>query len=298
MKKFFAFVAAALVAFSFTSCDPNSPESNGFKITVSNIAATTASVAVEPTDAEATYYWGVAESAELAKLSDDSLKSQVIAMINYYIEAYAALGSELTYDDFLSKGNDAYDYEGLTPNTEYTVYAFKLDANGVAKGNVAKKAFKSLEVVVSETVALDLVGEYSYYADYGVLQIIGEDAAKGLELGLALYAAQPSGSFTLDDCYEDGYYYWNYIYNTATEDIAEFLELSVNGTLGNDGIYTFSGYAIAETGVKYTFANVQATEYVEEGDEEGEGDGEVAAPKRARAHKAAPAFNKHMMLKK
>ena len=71
MKKFFAFVAVALVAFSFASCNGNNPSANAYKITVSNITAKSATITVVPADTTTSYYWDIIASSAAAKMTDE-----------------------------------------------------------------------------------------------------------------------------------------------------------------------------------------------------------------------------------
>ena len=153
MKKYFAFVAAALVAFGFAACNPkggNEPtaDSKDFKIEVSDIAAKKATVTVTPTDAEGTYYWNVFEAAAVAGKPNDTIFALVKELMDYTIEMYKTYYSEdLTYADFVDKGVVEYTFENLTPGTDYVVLAMKLDPKtGIGYDGIAKKDFKTASV--------------------------------------------------------------------------------------------------------------------------------------------------------
>ncbi len=145
MKKFFAFVAAALVAFSFASCNGNNPSANAYKITVSNITAKSATITVVPADTTTTYYWDIIASSEAAKMTDEQVGAYLKEYLEEAVAYYKQYGYEATIADFLVKGEDSYDYTKLESNTEYTVVAVALDETGASHGAVARQNFKTLE---------------------------------------------------------------------------------------------------------------------------------------------------------
>ena len=158
MKKFFLFMAAALVTFSLASCDKKDKEKDeptpevkaAFTISVSDITAKTAHIEVTPAkETTGTYYWDVVDAAEAAELTDDAKVAAYFKdYFDYVIEYYGNYGYELTYADLLldaADGADAYDYESLDPNTKYVVIAISLDANIGAAGQAVRQDFKTLE---------------------------------------------------------------------------------------------------------------------------------------------------------
>lgn len=145
MKKFFAFVAVALVAFGFASCNGNNPSANAYKITVSNITAKSATITVVPADTTTTYYWDIMASSEAAKMTDEQVGAYLKEYLEEAVEYYKQYGVDATIADFLIKGEDSYDYTKLESNTEYTVVAVALDETGASHGAVARQNFKTLE---------------------------------------------------------------------------------------------------------------------------------------------------------
>ena len=158
MKKFFLFMAAALVTFSLASCDkkdkekeePTPVETSAFSIAVSDVTAKTAHVEVTPAkETTGTYYWDIMDAADAAELTDDAKVAAYFKdYFDYVIEYYGNLGRELTYADLLldaADGVDAYDYTGLEPNTDYVVIAISLDANIAAAGTAVRANFKTVE---------------------------------------------------------------------------------------------------------------------------------------------------------
>ena len=280
MKKFFAFVAAALVAFSFTACNGNSAESKAFKIEVSNISGTKASVAVTPVDAEAAYYWNVVEAEALVGLNNDSIYLSIKENMDAYIEMYAYYGYDLTYADFLDKGASNYDFTGLNPETDYVVIAFKADeATGMGFGGVARKEFKT-GVVEQSNLTFDVqVGESSI----AISPSNEEDSWDYYLLTAEDFATEwNSDKDELAAAYFD--YYGDYYagpgeYELGFQDIVDAFEQAGDYVLllwGVDGVINTEIF-------KFEF-NIPDTFVPASGEEGGE---ELAAPKKLGAKKLA-----------
>ena len=263
------------------------PADMTFQIAASDVTFSSADVAITPSNNEAYYYWNLFEAEEIAEVSDADLCAAMKENIEETIELYELFGYDLSFEDFLSKGPDAHSFTGLSSQTTYTVVAVAMGTLGTTNGAVAKYNFTTPKVEATDSLTLDLVSDYKFYDEYSVLQIVGEDSIQGLELGLAFETATPNGTFTQSDFYDDGYYYWNYIYDPETDDIYELLEANVTGAVNGD-FYVYSGYGLAENGIKYIFTDVKATEYVEQE--------EADAPAKKLARKApAKKVGKHFM---
>ena len=293
MKKIFSILAVALVAFSFASCDKkNDPDAPGsFTITVSAITSNSATVAIEPSNANAAYFWNVFSTEAV------NYYGGADSLLALYIEYYKEEG--YTYADLvkglliIEAGKDSYDYTGLDPETDYTVIACYIDTTLQLKGKATTKAFKTSEFVVTGSETLNLAeAEYAweYYTDYslGLLQVYAYDQAKDMEFGMAVYTGQtPNGTFTVEDIYEPyvdyGYTnYYNYLYSENSALDLSFVEMNVTGALNADGTYTFGGDVVASNGIKYAFSNVVATEFQDE-----EGGDVAAAPAKKAVSKVA-----------
>lgn len=153
MKKILSlFAIMAVLAMGFASCDPQ--DSKDFKITVSNVTESTANVLVEPADTTAMYYLGVYESEDVVALSDDSIASIIDMEFNYYLELFAMMGYEVTLEELLPEllftGKLEDQITKLTPATDYTVIAAKMDAQGNVLGKMARKNFTTLEAVMGQ----------------------------------------------------------------------------------------------------------------------------------------------------
>lgn len=284
MKKFFAFVAAALVAFSFTACNENNPtpgKGGKFAILVENVTATTADVTVTPSDTSAYYYWSVFY-AESVKEFGDSLG---ISLAENLKAEYGSYDWDLVASYLLTKGEENYSFSGLPSETDLAVVAIYLDSTYNVLGEVGVKEFTTPKMEIAETVALNFTSaelDLSYYQEYGIVGLSGE-AQDGYDLELFFYADNVNGTFTENDFYSDGYYVYNYVeWGSGDEDWTPLAKMNLVGALNGEGTeYAFSGSVVGENAVEYTF-NATATIAAEEE--------EPTAPKRAakkEAHKVA-----------
>lgn len=284
MKKFFAFVAAALVAFSFTACNENNPtpgKGGKFAILVENVTATTADVTVTPSDTSAYYYWSVFY-AESVKEFGDSLG---ISLAENLKAEYGSYDWDLVASYLLTKGEENYSFSGLPSETDLAVVAIYLDSTYNVLGEVGVKEFTTPKMEIAETVALDFASaelDLTYYEAYGIVGLSGE-AQDGYDLELFFYADELNGTFTENDFYSDGQYVYNYVeWGSGDEDWTPLAKMNLVGALNGEATeYTFSGSVVGENAVEYTF-NATATIAAEEE--------EATAPKRAakkEAHKVA-----------
>ena len=153
MKKILSlFAIMAVLAMGFASCDGQ--DSKDFKITVSNVTESKADLLVEPADTTAMYYLNVYKSEDVVALSDDSIASIIDMEFNYYLELFAMMGYEITLEELLPEllftGKLEDQITKLTPATDYTVIAAKMDAQGNVLGKMARKNFTTLEAVMGQ----------------------------------------------------------------------------------------------------------------------------------------------------
>jgi len=224
MKKYFAYVAVALVAFGFASCkggENNEPENELYKIEISDITTKGATITVTPADS-ATYYWDVIEAAEAAKMTDEEVGAYLVDYLQEAVDYYKDYGYDFTIEDFLVTGEDSYEYTKLESNTEFTVVAIAIDANG-AHGKASRKNFKTLELT-EDPVPADMTFQIE---------------VDGITFTGASVSVTPS--------INDAYYYWN-VFKTA--DIAgmndtELCELIKENVDYIIDYYTYYGYDVS-----------------------------------------------------
>ena len=222
MKKFFAFVAAALVAFSFTSCDDKNPSSDPtkltFKIEVSNIEAQSATITVTPSIDTVAYYWAYASQAVLDYYQMTAAEYCADDLEYYMGQGYGY--ADLAEAGLIVKGKDTYEAK-VDPETKYYVYACAVDQDLKILSEVTVADFTTPEFEVSGEEALALDGAlyaYEFDEEYneGFLQLYAEIPAKDAALSFVLIVPQANGTFTEADMYEPyaAYGYNNY-YNSS-----------------------------------------------------------------------------------
>ncbi|MBO4518453.1 MAG: hypothetical protein J5704_00270 [Paludibacteraceae bacterium] len=295
MKKLFSILAAALVAFSFASCEGQggngggTVESNGFKISVDSITATSAFVAVEPLDTNATYYWNVISAEELAGLNDDSIIIYTQALVEFIIAYYSDYG--FTWADLLDKGASSYTFTGLTPKTDYYVVAIYFDEEGKAtEGKVGKKLFTTPELSVAGEVDFGTLpyGDFEDYRDYdGSFMAYGYSDT--VEIGLNIYADEFAGNYTEEDLELYYSYVWTASMGASEVAIVKAELVGTENTANEEA--TIAGWALCENGIKYKFAFTYPTVESEEEEESA-----AAAPKKVKAAKKNITFKKHNVI--
>jgi hypothetical protein len=206
MKKFFSIVAAAVIALSFASCNPNEGgvQSKSLKIVVSDVTFSTANVAITPVDEDAYYYFAYGEAENLKGKNVDSLLTQfntifasllsqgaTVKQINQAV--YQSLGYYVFY-----QGEIKAPITKLTPNTEYAAYGFVVEiANQklVAKDGWSVVYFKTPEKKEGDVEPLaydankDFIKDFdeyeldgSYVAQYGIAYAYAEQGNAYIEL--------------------------------------------------------------------------------------------------------------------
>lgn len=250
MKKILSlFAIMAVLAMGFASCEDK--DSKDFKITVSNVTESKADLLVEPADTTAMYYLNVYKSEDVVALSDDSIASIIDAEFNYYLELFAMMGYEMTLEELLPEllftGKLEDQITGLTPATDYTVIAAKMDAQGNVLGKMARKNFTTLEAVMGQlTFTFENTGS-------SVIVIPSNDYEPW---DYSLLTAEEYAEFNNDKnvAAEDSYAYYGTEYASpgaaelSFEDIATYI-----GT----GDMVLLAYACDETGITSEVAEYQ-----------------------------------------
>lgn len=296
MKKIFSILAAAVIAFSFSSCENgNSVVMNGFKINVDSITSTSAFTHVESSDT-ATYFSVSLYAAEaLKQYSADTLAADGLEEIKMFMD-YGFTLEELVDYGVVGLGTAEYSWSELPVNTEIAVVAFQIlenESGELSVGKIATLIFRTKPITPKETIALDsLAGTAVLYPEDGSndFQILVSNSTYEVSITLTEIASA-EGSFTEKDFYDDGYYYYNYVeWGSDDNDWTPMATLSIRGSLNaNKDKYTFSGSAIGKNEVKYTFDNVTVDYAVY--------DGTNGAPAKAPARKAAKKINTNKEIK-
>ena len=272
MKKIFNFMLAML-AVCGVACTPNNGDGTGdnnggndngngngngdtalsFVIKVTNITSNGAVVSVTPST-DATYYFDVFEKDYLDGYdSEEQFIVDYVADIKAYIDEENAMGANLFFGNFVSRGNDSYTYGGdvvLEPNTEYYAFAFGLSESGEITSGLTKKPFKTMEEVQGDKEFNNL--SYGYFTNYGDYYGVGAtnwyidiypeegDDILILEVQTSLDADDFTGNYPLASTFEAGTSVAGFI------DAEGYICGSYWCTLDNS--YNISNYALCNTG--------------------------------------------------
>ena len=193
MKKILSIFAVAAVVLGMASCNSNDPESKTkrFNIEVSNIAATTADLAVTPKDEQMSYAAGFITYNQFRNMEQEGLK-------NMFKDAYASTGKSESKLSF------------LLPDTKYTVLACEMAENGEAIGDIEYYTFKTANVeakmaeFVEDGASLPFEGEVGTIQNQFLMtEIIGTytfpDSETRITLDIVVWGDKKTGSFTSDD---------------------------------------------------------------------------------------------------
>ena len=274
MKKVLSILLATAIAFTFASCNGGGNkevQGSDFKITVSDITATTAQIEIVPADTAATYYYDIyfADQFTKADLNIDSIAQISNEAIEYYMEMDEY---EYDFEDYLSigkvSGKNGF-LEGLTPETEFLVYAHKMDKDGKASGELSYVFFKTPKF--TSIIGKKNVDMFGFYYDY-----IDEDGTYGLEAydSTETYALFYSAEVKkLDETLTmksfNGAY--SYIFFFANEDMYSIYDANLKAEYNEEeDQLKLNGTFVASDSIEYT-VSILAQE--EEGDE--------LAPKKA-----------------
>ena len=279
MKKVLSILLAITIAFTFTSCNGGGNkevQGSDFKITVSNITATTAQIEIVPADTTALYFYDIyfADQFTKADLNIDTIAQISNDAIEYYMEMDEY---EYDFEEYLSigkiSGKNGF-LEGLTPETEFLVYAHKMDRDGKASGELSYVFFKTPKF--TSIIGKKNVDMFGYYYDY-----IDEEGTYGLEAydSTETYALFYSAEVKkLDETLTmqsfNGSY--SYIFFFANEDMYSIYDANLKAEYNEEkDQLKLNGTIVASDSIEYT-VSILAQE--DEGDEGGEGD--ELAPKK------------------
>lgn len=153
MKKLFGLLIAAVMAFGMVACSSEKAgdsdvTSNEFKISVFDVTATTASVAILPTDTTRTYFMVIDRAKNILKMDYDT-----------YATTVGTTSSSTLATGFFTASNLAFD-----ANTEYAVCVFYVDRSGAHSKKPTIAYFKTKKVEPIETMKLKSTD--AEYLDY------------------------------------------------------------------------------------------------------------------------------------
>ncbi len=138
-------------------------------IAVENIQYTTADISFTPSDQSQEYVYALFEAGELEYYFGDSQTDQMAGIIEYYVY-YDAI------EYFVLTGTQGGTFEGFTPSTSYSLYAFAINSSYTASSSDLFKA----DFTMAEAVATD---EYNaWLGTWTMTSTSAEVAGKSLSL--------------------------------------------------------------------------------------------------------------------
>lgn len=257
MKKFFAFVAAALVAFSFTSCDKNEPSPEkkvSFQIEVSDITTNSANVVITPSDTAVYFGVGIYEASAVEKYTEEALAEHGIEEAAYYY-AYGVPLETLAEYNYVFKGAFASPLTSLPQNKELAILVYEIveNENGLEVGVINTKIFKTEEAEASEAT-YELTGVMKdWRAKDGDLYIKAAPADSSIVFYVDIYTSEYNGTFHLGDetsavPYLDNYY----TYIAIGKDFVDLEDAELVGTINEAGdAYTVAGDLVGNNACTY-----------------------------------------------
>ena len=141
MKKVFLLLAAVGLAFASCTPDGGGDKTGGnegageFTIEVSEITPTSAHIKVTAKEATRTFYANLLPKADFASFDLNERYAELVEVVE---------AGQYTWEQLLSVGADEWTTSRVTPDKEFVVYAFGVDANGnLTSTAVSYKSFKT-----------------------------------------------------------------------------------------------------------------------------------------------------------
>lgn len=247
MKKFFAFVAAALVAFSFASCNKGGGKDASIKINITENVKFDDYVATEG-------WWQVMAQDEnyYVTLSNGN---EITAIAGTY--QVADLDPDFSYITVLATEEQVAFTEGFITVTVEDG-GKKVTVIGTLTGedeNVYELNIVYIQPEVKKTVNVNIAAGslYEGYGEYGLWAVYGQDEATYVQL--ALWAEDElQGDFTDADL--DNKYLGSYVYDLATEKSADVYTAAISIVPSNDNTIAITADLLCYNNTLYKVAMI------------------------------------------
>ena len=189
--KFLSLTAiAAMLAFAFVSCEtpnvdepnteePVKPESGkpvvmeDFTVTLTSLHSGDVFLTIEPEDKEMTYWYQLQVKEDMPETDEEILASD-IEYLQYIADYYGTPLGQLLADNLL-KGDLEWRYQYLEPNTEYVLYMYGMNTEGVATTTVNQLTFKTTKVEQLDCEFDILVGDNITSNSFSITIIPSDD---------------------------------------------------------------------------------------------------------------------------
>lgn len=266
-------------------------EKTWFTLEYTDVTATQATVSVKPADPAMTYYFDIVQSAIYHP--DTVVSPYTKEYLDALIEYYSDYGYDISgYVDFFSMGNDSYDYENLTPDTEYTIFAFGFDTTTFKVCTpVETRTFRTdkMEIKGQKELTFTDIEFVNAVKDEGWWQIMGDTKAvnnKFMFISVSpKYAETVTGTYTMADMDTRFTLLADYTINgndTVVDAYIDFVT-GVFEVTETDAGATMEAVVVGNDGYQYT---IHANGILKERDLEDEGDEDdewVYAPARRKS---------------
>lgn len=254
MKKIFSILAAAVIAFSFSSCEKgNSVVMNGFKISVDSITESSAFTHVESADTTTYFSVSLYAAEALKQYPADTLAAYGLETIAGYV-SYGYTLADLAKYGVVNLGTFEYSWSGLPANTDIAVIAYQIlenESGELSVGKIATLIFRTKDIVPTKVVALTDLTQTDFfdYRDFdGSWLVYGSRADSTQEIALNIYDEDFTGTYTISDI--EGEY--SYVFADTT--VVDIAKASITGTENAEAkTATLDGWVIGTNAVKYTF---------------------------------------------
>lgn len=255
MKKIFSILAAAVIAFSFSSCENGNSATGGnkdIKIAVTGISAKSAFVAVTPTDNKVAFWYDYISTNDLKSYSESMTIEEYAADDMSYYPKYYSFEELANYGLLL-------DTLSLIPETEYYVYAYTFNEKFEITSDIVVVKFTTPAQAIAGKENLAITGEfYDGTAGDGYFQAFGYNADNTKCLSLLVFADSLNTSFTVDDIYTG----LSYLVDLSGEEIEYFdiTKASLTSAFNEaNATLAITGTFVASNDIQYTL-NLTATE--------------------------------------
>ena len=193
--KFLSLTAiAAMLAFAFVSCEtPNVDEPNDepnteepvkpesgkpvvmedFTVTLTSLHSGDVFLTIEPEDKDMTYWYQLQVKEDMPETDEEILASD-IEYLQYIADYYGTPLGQLLADNLL-KGDLEWRYQYLEPNTEYVLYMYGMNTEGVATTTVNQLTFKTTKVEQLDCEFDILVGDNITSNSFSITIIPSDD---------------------------------------------------------------------------------------------------------------------------
>lgn len=142
-----------------------------YGLEVTGSTTTSITFNVKPSEPDIPYYLGIISAIEYDELyGDDSrLAMGMIAETQFLIDYYNGMGLDFSFSDFTKTGPlTGMVMSGLIPDTEYCIYAFGLNGDGILLTPVSRISQRTGQVVITDDCSFELTFDDVHPTDFDI----------------------------------------------------------------------------------------------------------------------------------